>query len=148
MIFFTRNFELFFNNIQLKLIFLKIRCPTLHWNVKYGGCEFILMSSVSNRCLSTSPESDEAITRRCKDNEYNKWVFSEGQLINLGRDSCLYDFSSNIGFTWSMKQCQRLHYKKWRILSLSSHEDSIVIQDTKFNMVIKTNLDGTMEVKI
>ena len=127
---------------------MKKRCPTLNWNVKYGGCEFILMSSVSNRCLSTSPESDQVHSRRCKDNEYNKWVFSEGQLINLGRDSCLYDISNNRGLTWSMKLCQRLHYKKWRILSLSSYEDSIVIQDITSNTVIKLNLDGNLYYQI
>ena len=120
----------------------KHRCPTETWNVKYGGCEFILISTLSNRCLSSNPDNYVIRPKRCRDDAYNKWVLSDGQLINVGRDGCLYAIGNNQGMIWSMNQCGRQNYNRYRFIYLG--QENFGIHDTESNLVIKTSLDGLL----
>ena len=102
------------------------------------------MHKSTQRCLSTSENSLETLARRCKDNDYNRWVFSEGHLINIGKDSCFIGINNDakIGFTRPIKECSGEKYKIWNIDANNPWEDVFNIRHVPSGHIIKVDIDG------
>ena len=122
------------------------RCPTFVWNTKYGGCEFLIKNSDTNRCLIGNSENDYIHVRECKNDVNSAWVFSDGRLINVGRGACLINVSLGQSSEWRLSDCKDVDNKKWRLFgNLGSSEERICFQDTTHTnipMVIGTLTDS------
>ena len=102
------------------------------------------MHKLTQRCLSTSENSFDVLARRCKDNSYNRWVQSEGLLINLGKDSCFIGVNNQvkIGFTRPMAQCRGDTFRIWRLDIFSPWDDNLNIRNLQTGQFVKVDIDG------